>query len=557
MNSLRLLLVRSFLCLFTLSLVACGGGGSSAPPVISQPPITSPPPPSVSISDQAASKFLFQTSFGPTQEDIDALSDMGYEAWIDQQMALPMTDHFSYVQALPEIRWREHTAAWFDRAVNSDDQLRQRVAFVLSEILVVSLHGVDFPDPEMASISLANYYDILLKHSFGNFRDLLEEVTLNPVMGEYLSMKGNQKAIPEENILPDENFAREMMQLFTIGLHELNPDATSKLDSVGQPIPTYDQETIEEMARVFTGWHFANIYEIVTGQDDRPDFMNPMIVIEERHDRGQKTVLGGAIIPAEQNADEDMTDMLDIVFNHPNVAPFISKQLIQKLVTSNPSDAFVQRVATVFENNGNGVRGDLKSVIKALLLDDEAITATTSADKIYGKLKEPLIRMAGLWRTFNAYSANGEYRLTYFNEFLGQSPLEAHHVFNFFSPFYSPQGSFVDNGWVAPEFEIHTEANQAKMTNFMQYLVLSQNHLKANPEANEILIDLSTEITLAENVDTLLDHYNLMLFGGDMSNELRTITKDFINTFPIDRPDQRAIEALGLLVVAPEFMVQD
>jgi uncharacterized protein (DUF1800 family) len=417
---------------------------------------------------------------------------------------------------------------------------------------------VDFPTSEIGFSALTNYYDVLLEHAFGNFRDLMQAVTLNPVMGEYLSMKGNQKADPANNILPDENFAREMMQLFTIGLHELNIDATQKLDTSGNPIPTYDQATIEEMARVFTGWHFANIYELVQGTEDVQDFINPMIVVEERHDQGQKTVVSGAIIPAGQTAEQDMQQILDIVFNHPNVPPFISKQLIQKLVTSNPSNAYVERVANVFVNNGNGVRGDLQSVLTAILTDSEAINGTTSNDKVFGKLKEPLVRMAGLWRAFNASSVDGDYYLTWFNQHLGQTPLEAHHVFNFFSPSYAPQGAFQDAGLVAPEFEIHNEANQTKMTNFFQWLVISQNNLTnttADPDA--VLIDLTRERDMASDINALMDHYNLLLFGGEMSNELRTVVSDYAATFPEDRPDRRAIEALGLLVVSPEYMIQE
>ena len=325
------------LCMLMFFLVSCGGGSNSSPSVTTPPPINNPPPPDVSINTKAAAKFLTQSSFGTTSEDIDSLSSMGYEAWLDQQFSLPVTTHLSYIEQLPTYNAREHIAAWLARSSHADDQLRQRVAFGLSELWVVSIHGVDFPTADSAFRGLTNYYDILLKHSFGNYRNLMQEVTLNPVMGEYLSMKGNQKADLANNIRPDENFAREMMQLFTIGLHELNMDGTQKLDSSGLPIPTYTQETIEEMARVFTGWHFGNVVEVISGQDEYPDFVIPMIAIEDRHDRGEKTVVTGAVIPAEQSAEQDIQQILDIVFNHPNVAPFVSKQLIQKLVTSNPS----------------------------------------------------------------------------------------------------------------------------------------------------------------------------------------------------------------------------
>ena len=557
MKSLYSVFRHVLLCVLVSTLVACGGGSDSASSTTNPPPVSITPP-DVSISANAASKFLTQTSYGPTLSDIEDLSAAGYEAWLKTQFSYPVSSHYGYIQGLTEITWSEHTKAWLAMSITAEDQLRQRVAFALSEIWVVSHHGIDFPTQEVAAGGLTSYYDLLLRNAFGNYRNLMEEATLNPVMGEYLSMKGNQKAVPERNILPDENYAREMMQLFTIGLHELNMDGSQKLDAQGKSIPTYSQDTIEEMARVFTGWHFADVVDLVNGSDTEPDFINRMVVIEEFHDRGQKTVLGGAIIPAEQSAQEDMQEILDIVFNHPNVAPFISKQLIQKLVSSNPSPAYIERVANVFANNGAGIRGDMQSVIAAILLDNEALTGTTSSDKVFGKLKEPIVRMVGLWRTFDASALSGKYNLTWFKESMGQSPLAAHHVFNFYSPTFTPQGTFQDNSLVAPEFEIHSEANLTKMINFYHRMTFSQNNInKTDPGVDAILLNLDYEATLVSDVDALLDHYNLLLFAGEMSDELRTITKDYITTYTNDREPRRAYEALGVLVTSPEFMVQD
>jgi len=372
-------------------------------------------------------------------------------------------------------------------------------------------------------------------------------------------MKGNEKANPQRNILPDENYAREMMQLFSIGLHELNIDGTLKRDAQGQAIPTYDQNTIEEMARVFTGWDFSNRNNPFDANGDfAPDFMGSMTAYEEKHDTDLKTVLGGAVLPAGQSAEKDLDDMLDVVFNHPNVGPFISKQLIQKLVTSNPSNAYVQRVAEVFNDNGSGVRGDMQSIVRAILKDEEAITGISSADKEFGKLKEPLVTMAGLWRTFDAKAANGMYRLVWFREFLGQAPLESFSVFNFFSPFYAPQGDFQNRGLVAPEFEIHSEANMTKMTNFMQLLVIGLNNKNnLDPKPEDVLINLDRETELESNLDDLLDHYNTLLFAGAMSPELRATVKTYGETINTDEPGKRAWETLGVLVVSPEFMIQD
>ncbi len=538
----------------TSFILACGGGSDTANSSNPNTPVVVNPPPDVSISQQAASKFLIQASFGPTTADIETLSDLGYEAWLNQQFALPITKHLSYVDSLVDIGGREYVAAWLATSTKADDQVRQRVAFALSELWVVSRHGLDFSNNEEAARGLTNYYDILLEHSFGNYRELMTAVTLSPIMGDYLSMRGNQKADSSRNIRPDENYAREMLQLFTIGLHELNLDGTQKLDGSGKAIPTYTQDDIEAIARVFTGWHYAS-YNI---PDTDRDKFNPMKAFEDRHDRGQKEFFSGSIIPAEQSAEQDLEQILDIVFNHPNVGPFVGKQLIQRLVTSNPSNAYVERVASVFNNNGSGVRGDMKSIVKAILLDDEALTGITSSDKIFGKIKEPLIRMVGIWRAFNASASNGEFDYKYFTESLGQGPHLAHHVFNFFSPSYSPRGTFQDNNWVAPEFQIHTEANQTGMTNVFQWLVINRNNKnKTNPDENDILINLDNETNLAADLDALLDHYDMLLFAGEMSSELRTISKAYAETINADQPDRRAWEILGLLVVSPEFMIQD
>jgi len=313
------------------------------------------------------------------------------------------------------------------------------------------------------------------------------------------------------------------------------------------------------MARVFTGWDFSNRNNPFDSAGNyAPDFQGAMTAYEDKHDIESKTVLGGTVLPAGQSAQQDLDDMLDVVFNHPNVGPFVSKQLIQKLVTSNPSNAYVERVASVFNNNGNGVRGDMQSVVKAILMDDEAISRTTSDDKEFGKLKEPLVTMAGLWRTFNAQAANGQFRLVWFREFLGQAPLESPSVFNFFSPFYAPQGDFQTRGLVAPEFQIHSEANMTKMTNFIQFLVISQNN-KSNTtaEPDEVLINLDQETDIATNVDALIDHYDMLLFAGEMSPELRATVKTYGETINANEPARRAWEVLGVLVVSPEFMIQD
>ena len=358
---------------------------------------------------------------------------------------------------------------WFRNVVDGDDQLRQRVAFALSEILVVSQQGALIDAP----YSLADFYDQLALNAFGNYRDLLEIITLHPAMGVYLSMLGNQKPNPALNIRPDENYARELMQLFSIGLVELNLDGTVRTDGLGQPIPTYDQAVIEGFAHVFTGWNYAGAPSFPQAFRNDNNQTVPMQLYPAYHDEGAKQLLNGVTIPAGQTGDQDLRMALDNIFNHPNVGPFIAIRLIQRLVTSNPSPGYVSRVASVFNNNGFGERGDLGAVVKAILLDDEARPAMHM--EIDGKIKEPLLRLTQLWRAYNAQSQSGVFPLFPAYIIFGQGPLQASHVFNFFSPFYAPPGEIRNSGLVAPELQIATEYQNTFITNYFFLLTFNWN----------------------------------------------------------------------------------
>ncbi|MDX1563517.1 MAG: DUF1800 domain-containing protein, partial [Gammaproteobacteria bacterium] len=424
----------------TLFLILAGCGGSSSPGTPSPPPPPPQPPPPPPPTMAEAFKFLNQTTFGATEAEADLVLDIGYEAWIDAQMQEPASLQLPYLLSLPDPQFQfqlngDRLHIWADNVINGPDQLRQRVAFALSEIMVVSQLGA----LRNAPYSLASYYDLLAENAFGNYRDLMEQVTLHPAMGVYLSMLGNEKPNPALNIRPDENFARELMQLFTIGLVELELDGSVKTGIDGQPIPTYTQEIIEGFAHVYTGWHYAGAPSFQQARRTKFNQVIPMQLYPNFHDTGPKQLLNGVVLPAGQSGDQDLADALDNIFNHPNVGPFVAKRLIERLVTSNPSPEYVARIASAFNNNGSGVRGDLATVVKRILLDPEARRRFTPR-QTDGKIKEPLLRLTQLWRAYDARSDEGRYPLGAAYIFFGQGPLQSPSVFNFFSPFYAPPG---------------------------------------------------------------------------------------------------------------------
>lgn len=525
----------------------------------------------------AAARFLTQATFGPTLADIAALQAApSFAAWLDAQFAQPPSLQEPYVRdRCPEVSDRNacnidtwvpsRHDAWWLAVVDGRDQLRQRVAFALSQILVVSDRD---PTLKISQFGLANYYDMLVRGAFGNYRDLLGDVARHPVMGIYLSMLRNQKADPARNIRPDENFARELLQLFTVGVNLLEPDGTPKRDPGGRPIPTYDERTIREFARVFTGWNYAGIgWETGLWRADRA---RPMEPVESYHDKGAKLLLNGVVIPAGNTAAADLDAALDNVFAHPNVGPFIAGQLIQRLVTSNPTPGYVRRVAAVFDDNGRGERGDLAAVVRAILLDDEARNGPVNLPDRFGKLREPLLEIAHLLRAFRATKKNdGEwgdypgtpvYRLstdTYqIDGEVGQALLRAPTVFNFYRPDYAPPGAVREAGLVGPEFEILSDNNLAAGSNIVNALI----HWASpdNPWASTLNFDV--EARLADDPQALMDHLDVLLMNGQMSQGLRRIVVEHLETAwypsgPAGRVD-RARDAVSLLMMSPEYQVQ-
>ena len=440
---------------------------------------------------------------------------------------------------------------WFRNSLWGEDQLRQRVAFALSEILVVSQIGALQGRP----FAVADYYDLLVRNAFGNYRDLIEQVTLHPAMGVYLSMLGNERPNPDLNIRPDENYARELMQLFSIGLVELNIDGTVRLDANAQPIPTYDQEIIEGFAHVFTGWTWANSPSFGSGRVPIRSQYTPMEFWPDFHDTGAKQLLNDVILPPGQTGEQDLADALDNIFHHPNVGPFIAIRLIQRLTTSNPSPAYVRRVAEVFNNNGAGVRGDLGAVVRAILLDAEA--RPSAADEAHGKLKEPLLRLTQLYRAFNATAANGSYRrLAGVSAIFGQGPLQSPSVFNFFSPFYAPPGEIRNAGLVAPELEIATEYQNTFITNYMLVQTFGLNQANPDLRQNDVYIDIQEEMDVAANIEALIDLVAGKLLGGRISDTLRTEIAGMLELLPETDPALRAAEAIYLIATSPEYAYQ-
>jgi uncharacterized protein (DUF1800 family) len=538
--------LTSLLASLTLIVAGCGGSsGSDAPP---------PPPPEV-ISKAEAFQFLNQASFGATEAEAQRVIDMGFAAWINEQMLRPPSLQLPYLKSLPRPPFLfelqdDRVDMWFRNVVNGDDQLRQRVAFALSEIMVVSQVGALIDH----TYSLADYYDVLARNAFGNYRDLIEVVTLHPAMGVYLSMLGNEKPNTALNIRPDENYARELMQLFSIGLVELNNDGGVRLDGFGQPIPTYDQPVIEGFAHVYTGWTYAGAphFHLAFPNDNNQTL--PMQLYPGFHDTGPKLLLDGETVAAGQGGAQDLADALDNIFAHPNVGPFIAIRLIQRLVTSNPSPGYIQRVASAFNNNGSGVRGDLAAVVRAILLDPEA--RPESPMDLDGKIKEPLLRLTQLWRAYDATSASGRYPFLGAYIFFGQGPLQSPSVFNFFSPFYAPPGEIRDSSLVAPELQIATEYQNTLVTNYMLYQAIGLTSESTGLTEDDVYIDIGEEMAVAADTDALVAMVASKLLAGQISTTLATEAKGMINRIPATESAIRVGEAIYFIASSPEFAYQ-
>ena len=567
-----------------LATAACGGGDSPNSTVAGPGtgPVVEVRAPT---SDAEAARFLLQASFAASQSAIEQLKRNGYEPWLDGQMAqtnsqtarsffsdrgfdqVDENDYFNSDRIADQMIWSQ--------LLSGGSSVRKRVALALSEFFVVSINNlaVEWPGP-----AIGEYWDILNRNAFGSFRELVEEITLNPAMGVFLNTRGNRKANPNTGRVPDENYGREIMQLMSIGLFELNMDGSLKL-SGGEPIETYTNDDVTGIAKVFTGYEFdfTNIgTTTVQGNFELadPDWVrNPMTSDVTRwrwrpgnragdafHSEAEKSFLG-LTIPAGTNAADSLAMALDHLVAHPNVGPFFGKQMIQRLVTSNPSASYVQRVAEVFENNGEGVRGDLRAVFKAILLDEEALSSQGLEDPTFGKLREPMLRFVQLGRTFNMRSVSGDWDLGNASNpswALAQSPLRAPSVFNFFRPGYFRAGSqSADQDLLAPEFQLVNETSVAGYVNFMHAAVQAEFW-----PFEDVELDYSTEMALADDSVSLLSHLELLLTANQLTDDVRATILSALDDQPISATssqNQRLTKvrtAVLLIMTSSDYLVQ-
>lgn len=462
-------------------------------------------PPNPVVTAQAAARFLGQASWGPTAASIAQVQQVGFSGYLNQQFATapsvypPVPD--SMVTYLAPVQ-----AQFFVNALAGADQLRQRVAFALSEILVISGYKEFLPS------RMTPFLTLLANDAFTNYSTVMQDVTLSPSMGDFLGMVQNAKANPVTGTAPNENFAREFLQLFTIGLEQLNIDGTPQLDSLGNPIPTYNQTTISNFAKVFTGWTYPTEPGATPATSNPPYYAGPMIPVESLHDTTSKTLLNGLVIPAGNGAQQDLTLALQNVFQHPNVAPFVCRRLIQSLVTSNPSAAYVARVATVFNSNASGVRGDLKAVIQAILLDTEARQGDVpgAATATQGHLMEPVLYTAALARALEETANAGNIAASP-GANMGELLFYPQSVFNYFPPTFQIPGTTL-NG---PEFQIQTPSAAVARVNLAGTLTWSAPALGLNQ-------NLTALTALAGNPQSLVNALNLSLMRGQMSSQMQT-----------------------------------
>ncbi|MBB3122221.1 DUF1800 domain-containing protein [Pseudoduganella violacea] len=506
------------------------------------------------VSDAEAARFLAQASMGASRAQIAQVQSLGYAGWLDAQFAMPASGwrwDWLVAKGFNAVTYK-NSEAGFDPAVwrkllVSSDTLRQRVTLALSEILVTSIGGL--VGAGWRQFSAAAYMDLLEANAFGNYRTLLGQVSTSAAMGQYLTYRGSRKANPATGAHPDENYARELMQLFTIGLVQLNQDGTPQTGKVGAPLYTYTQDDISGLARIFTGWDF----DLAGGDTSTPDFLRrPMQQIAARHESGASSFLGKSV-PAGLGGADALNAALDIIYAHPNVGPFIGRQLIQRLVCSNPSPAYVWRVAAAFNNDGTGARGNLRAVVKAVLLDPEARRSDAAAPG-QGKLREPMLRFLAWARAYEVKSASDAWAVGNTSDpasKLGQSPLRSPSVFNFFRPGYVPPNSGIASaGMVAPEFQIANETSVVGYVNFMQRAV--------GGRLGDLAADYASLMPLAENGNALLAEINTVLAAGQLGAESQALIVGAINAMARGTDAARLNRiraALTLALAAPDFVV--
>lgn len=557
---------RSSALLLLMGLLnACGGGGTAPTSTGTPPPVTTAPP-TLSASD--AARLLDQATFGVTASDLAHVQTIGIDAYLNEQMAATASQYTGYT-------YTPHTAPancvndpatptdassicartqytpfqvqrdFFTHALNDSDQLRQRVAYALSQIFVVS--SVEIYE----AYGLAAYQNILLNDAFGNYRTLLEDVTLSPVMGHYLDMVDNDQPNPANGTTPNENYAREVLQLFSIGLYQLNADGTQQLDSTGAPIPTYTQDAIEGFSAVFTGWTYPPLPGATSKWQNPINFTGAMVDFANHHDdTDPKPLLNGYIVSPNQTPGQDLANALDNIFNHPNVGPFIGKQLIQHLVTSNPSPAYVARVAAVFANDGTGVRGNLAAVVRAILTDSEARGDQPTGNE-FGRLREPALFITSVVRSLGGQSDGVFLRSASSN--MGEPIFSPETVFNFYPPTYSIPGT----GTLAPEFGIDNAATALARANFLNTVIM-QNGAAADPTVSG---STGTSISLTPFASTtdpvaLIALLNQTLMHGTLPADAANVILGAVNAVTATDPTAPARVASYLILSSGQYQVE-
>ena len=533
-----------------------------------------------------------QSQLGATDAGIAAVRGGDFASYLQQQFNTPTTN-----TAYEWIEQRGYSTSNANRYVyatypaefvvwkelfSAPDSMRKRTALALSEFFVASMQTAEF---DWRGHAYASWWDMLSRNAFGNFRQMLEDVTLHPAMGYYLNTKGNQKENPATGRVPDENYGREVMQLFTIGVLQLNLDGTPKLGGDGKPLESYTQDDVTNLARVFTGYDFDTSDGVrlpVIKADGTPetftslsrDFTRkPMALTAARHSTLEAKFLG-TTVAAGTAGPAALKIGLDTLFNHPNVGPFFGKQMIQRLVTSNPSKAYVARVAAAFNNNGAGVRGDMKAVWTAILLDDEARGPQGLADPGFGKLREPMLRFVQWGRSFNATSAAGSWKMFDLSNpatQLGQSPLRAPSVFNFFRPgFVPPSTALAASKTPAPEFQLVNETSVGGYLNFMQNVIRTGITCPEPtlPEAAyrnyipDVISSYTPELALVGDAAALVARMNLILCAGQLSSATQSTMVAALNatlitaTSTASQKLDRVCAAVLLVMASPEYLVQ-
>ena len=499
-----------------------------------------------------AARLLDQATWGPTLNDIGHVQQVGINGYLNEQFAMPTTLLADIPATLPVNCVSSNTpipceeSEWWQAVLTGNDQLRQRVAFALSEMLVVSSVSAS-----VNARSITPYHNMLANDAFGNYYTILHDVTLSPAMGAYLNMINSDKAPTGQ--IPNENYARELMQLFSIGLYALNQDGSVQLDGSGNPIPTYTEAQVQQFAKVYTGWTFSTATGgVPTAFPNGPaQYFYPMAAVESHHDMTAKTLLNGTVLPAGQSSTQDLQGALTNIFNHPNVGPFVCKQLIQHLVASNPSPAYVARVAAVFANDGTGVRGNMKAVIKAILTDVDARAGDTSPNFDGGHLREPLLWMTGVMRGLgyvNTDANQNYYSLSNYAGNLNERPYRAGSVFNFFSNFYVLPGTTT----AAPEFGLENTATAILRLSLADSFVFNKiSGFHADLSATSTLGVMATGVNGPGN---LADSLSVIFLHGQMPASMRTTIVNAVSG--LTDPAQRVRVATYLVITSSLYKVE-